>query len=166
MNTKGSLFLYSLRHFLLPSFLIFNFSFLILHFPVFHFNIQHWTFNIQYSYFPSFTNRRSRSSKETPFVSGTFVSTQINCSNIINAKKAKMGQGLSLKMPLSLSRNAGVINVINAANTQCTLAPNDCPMARTLFGNISEINTQITAPCPTAWDAMNTNRKRSRKPAL
>ncbi len=54
-----------------------------------------------------------------------------------------MGQGLSLKMPSPASKNTGVINVINAAKTQCTLAPNDCPRALILLGNISAIKTQI-----------------------
>ncbi len=61
-----------------------------------------------------------------------------------------MGHGLCPKIPLSLSKKTGVIKVMNAAKTQCTLAPNDCPSARTLFGNISEIKTHITAPWPMA----------------
>jgi hypothetical protein len=35
-----------------------------------------------------------------------------------------------------------------------------------LFGKISEINTHITAPCPTAWDAINIAKKKTSKLAL
>ena len=70
-----------------------------------------------------------------------------------------MGQGLSLKIPFFSSRKKGVINVMIPANTQCTLAPNDWPMARILFGKISERKTQITAPCPMACEAIKSNKK-------
>src|SRR5436190_4702525 len=66
----------------------------------------------------SFTNFFSSSSSDTPFVSGTFVNTQISCKAIIIAKKAKMGHGLSLNMPFSASKKTGVSKVINAAKTQ------------------------------------------------
>tara|TARA_B110000046_G_scaffold60664_1_gene68152 strand:+ start:226 stop:483 length:258 start_codon:yes stop_codon:yes gene_type:complete len=46
--------------------------------------------------------------------------------------------------------------VIIAANTQWVPVPHAWPEARTLFGKISEINTQMTAPCPTACEAMKT----------
>src|SRR5450432_2588479 len=111
----------------------------------------------------SFTNFLSSSSSEDPFVSGTLVKTQINCKIIMNAKKAKIGQGLSLNIPLPLSKKTGVINVIIAANTQCTLAPKDWPIALILLGKISAINTQITAPCPMACAAMKSNKKTNRK---
>ena len=70
-----------------------------------------------------------------------------------------MGHGFSLKIPSFSSKNKGTIKVIMAAKTQCTLAPKDCPVALNLFGNISEIKTHITAPCPTACAAMNSNKK-------
>ena len=106
-----------------------------------------------------FNNRASSSSSETPFVSGILVSTHINCNTIIPAKNVKIGQGLSLKTPSLSSRKNGVTSVIMAANTQCTLAPKDCPVARILLGKISEIKTQITAPCPTACEAIKSNKK-------
>ena len=40
--------------------------------------------------------------------------------------------------------------VINHAKTQCVPDPQDIPESLTVFGNISEIKTQITAPCPIA----------------
>ena len=43
----------------------------------------------------------------------------------MKAKNVKMGHGLSLKIPLSLSKNIGVIKVMIAAKTQCVLAPKD-----------------------------------------
>ncbi len=39
------------------------------------------------------------------------------------------------------------------------LAPKDWPIARTLLGKISAMNTQMTAPCPTACDAIKSRRK-------
>ena len=48
----------------------------------------------------------------------------------------------------------GVKAVIKAAKIQCVAVPRDCPFALTLFGKISEINTQITVPWPIAWDAI------------
>ena len=100
----------------------------------------------------------SNSSNETPFVSGILVNTQINCNTIMPARNAKMIQGESLRIPSLSSKNTGVIKVMIAANTQCTLAPKDCPMALILLGNISERKTHITAPCPIACDAINNNR--------
>ena len=46
----------------------------------------------------------------------------------------------------------------SAANTQCVELPTDWPSARDRVGKISLMNTQITAPCPTACEAMNRNR--------
>jgi hypothetical protein len=127
--------------------------------------LAHWLISILAHY--SFTIFLSNSSSDTPFVSGTLVNTHINCNTIINAKKAKMGQGpISLKMPLSLSKKTGVIKVMIAANTQCTLAPKDCPTARTLLGEISAMKTQMTAPCPIACAAINNNRNTISNPAL
>lgn len=111
-----------------------------------------------------FTSLFSSSSNDTPFVSGTWVSTQISCSTIIKAKNAKIGQGSFPKTPFSLSRKTGTINAITAAKTQCTLAPKDCPVSLTLLGKISAMNTHITAPCPTACDAINIKRKVIKNP--
>src|SRR4030095_11450870 len=105
------------------------------------------------------TSLDSKSSSDTPMVSGILVSTQTNCKTIIKAKNANIGQGLSLKIPFLSSRNTGVISVMIAANTQCTLAPKDWPVALILLGKISEINTQITAPWPTACAAIKSNIK-------
>ena len=53
---------------------------------------------------------------------------------------------------------SGKRDVSAAAKTQCVALPTDCPSPRAACGKISEMNTQITAPCPTAWAAMNANR--------
>ena len=50
---------------------------------------------------------------------------------------------------------------MEAAATQCVPLPSDWPLARTLFGKISAIQTQITAPCPTACEAMKRKTKRT-----
>src|SRR4249920_1557876 len=91
------------------------------------------------------TNLLSSSSSDTPFVSGTFVNTQISWRTIMNARNANMGHGVlsPLNTPVCLSKKTGVINVMIAANTQCVLAPNDWPNALTLLGNTSDIKTQI-----------------------
>ena len=79
------------------------------------------------------------------------------------AKKAKMGHGLSLNIPFSASKNKGVTSVMSAAKTQCVLDPKDWPEALTLLGNISDIKTHMTAPCPSAWEAMNRHMKNNKK---
>jgi hypothetical protein len=84
----------------------------------------------------------------------------------MNARKAKIGHGLSLNMPLILSKNTGVINVIIAAKTQCVLAPKDWPLALILFGKISAIKTHITAPCPIACEAINNSKNESKNCGL
>ena len=117
-------------------------------------------------YFEGFTNSSPSCSRLLPFVSGIKSKTKNNCKIINAAKKTNIGHGLLLNIPFSASRNKGVIKVINAANTQCVLAPNDCPNALTLFGNISEINTQITAPWPTACEAIKSKIKNRRKTEL
>ena len=81
-------------------------------------------------------------------------------------KKAKMGHGLSLKIPFLSSIKIGDIKVMKAAQTQCVPAPKDWPMARILFGKISEIKTHITAPCPMACEAINMAKNVTSKPAL
>ena len=94
------------------------------------------------------------SSKATPFVSGIMNQTYNNWQTIITAKKIKMGA------PPNLLAKYGNILVIIAAKTQCVKLPKACPDARTSFGKISEINTQITAPCPIAWAAINAKTKK------
>ena len=69
------------------------------------------------------------------------------------AKNAKIVQPGNASMPTSPNI------VINAAKTQCVPVPHACPAALTLFGNISEINTQITVPWPIACEAIKTNKK-------
>ena len=44
--------------------------------------------------------------------------------------------------------------VSSAAKIQCVKLPSAWPSARWRFGKISEMNTQITAPWPTACAAM------------
>ena len=41
-----------------------------------------------------------------------------------------------------------------AAKTQWVSEPRDWPRPRMRLGKISEMNTQITDPCPKAWLAM------------
>lgn len=94
-------------------------------------------------------NFNSNSSSDFPFVSGIRKITHNSCRTIINAKKEKMAAGPTRTAIM------GKTVVIMAASIQCAEAPRDCPYARTLLGNISEINTQITAPWPTACEAMN-----------
>ena len=48
----------------------------------------------------------------------------------------------------------GKNEVSSAAKIQCVKLPRDWPSARWRFGKISEMNTQITAPCPTACAAI------------
>jgi hypothetical protein len=59
-------------------------------------------------------------------------------------------------MEVSPSRvvNIGKKFVIKAANIQWVKEPHAIPDARTVLGKISEINTQITDPCPIACAAM------------
>ena len=52
-------------------------------------------------------------------------------------------------VPISLNKN-GINDGIKAAKTQCTEVPKEVPAALNLLGNNSEMNTQITAPCPIA----------------
>ena len=50
--------------------------------------------------------------------------------------------------------NGGKKLAINAAKTQWVKLPQAMPDARTEFGKISEMKTQITEPCPMAWAAI------------
>ncbi len=79
--------------------------------------------------------------------------TKANCNTIIRVKQTNTGPGPTH------SNKSGVRAGITAANTQCVELPKACPLARKWLGKISEINTQITVPCPMACDAMNKNRK-------
>src|SRR5699024_3729400 len=58
----------------------------------------------------------------------------------------------------------GKIQVITEAQNQWTKVPKDWPEARTLLGNISEINTHITAPCEKAKLAINVSIGITNKP--
>jgi hypothetical protein len=71
----------------------------------------------------------------------------------MKAKNANTGPG-----PIQLKRK-GTVDGMMAASTQWVELPNACPELLRWFGNISDMNTQITAPCPMACDAMNRNRK-------
>ena len=57
-------------------------------------------------------------------------------------------------VPISLNKN-GIKDGIKAAKIQWTEVPKEVPAALSLFGNNSEMNTQITAPCPIACEAIN-----------
>ena len=52
----------------------------------------------------------------------------------------------------------GKVQEIAAAMTQCVKLPRAWPAARTRFGKISLMKTQITAPWPNACEAMKTSR--------
>ena len=52
---------------------------------------------------------------------------------------------------------AGNTNVSAAQNDQCVKLPKLCPSARKRCGNISDMKTHITTPCPTAKNTMNWN---------
>lgn len=56
-------------------------------------------------------------------------------------------------------KSAGMEEGISQANTQCTELPKAWPEPLKWFGKTSEIKTQITAPWPIAWDAINKKRK-------
>ena len=55
---------------------------------------------------------------------------------------------------LFLAKKGNTCDTI-AAKTQCVRLPSDIPFALTELGKISEIKTQITAPCPIACAAIN-----------
>ena len=48
----------------------------------------------------------------------------------------------------------GKVHAMMAAMIQCVKLPSELPCERTEFGNISEIKTQITAPCDKAKNAI------------
>ena len=79
-------------------------------------------------------------------------STQMSCSTIMPQKKANtMAGGKSVT-------NVGKTVVRSAAMIQWVAQPIAWPVARKRSGKISAMNTQITAPWPTAWEAMKANR--------
>lgn len=82
-------------------------------------------------------------------VSFTIAKTQNSCRHIIRQKKPKMASGAKLFTAI------GKINVRSDAKIQWVKLPRACPFAQCWSGNISEIRTQMTAPCPIAWAAMN-----------
>jgi len=68
----------------------------------------------------------------------------------MTAKNAKI-----FAPPISgLPAKEGKTNVMMVAHAQWGRLPKDVRAAQTEFGNISEINTQITAPCPIACAAI------------
>ncbi|MEY2905264.1 MAG: hypothetical protein RJA52_1280 [Bacteroidota bacterium] len=69
------------------------------------------------------------------------------------AKNRNTGEG-----PI-LENKKGIKEGIIAAKTQWTEVPKACPAPRSLLGNTSDIKTQITEPCPIAWEAINAKRK-------
>ncbi len=81
------------------------------------------------------------SSNDFPFVSGSILTANNRWSTMAPAKKAK-----AMVPPASHSATIGKVQVITAAQNQCTKVPNACPPALTELGNISEIKTQMTAP--------------------
>ena len=58
-----------------------------------------------------------------------------------------LGEGFySPNTPTNQSHMKKEKYLLKAAKIQCVAVPKDCPFALTLFGKISEINTQITVP--------------------
>ena len=84
-----------------------------------------------------------------PLVSGTIVFTQMSCRTIIAVKKENTYPGGKAETIL------GKKVVSAAAKIQCVKLPRVWPSARWRLGKISEMKTQITAPWPIAWAAMN-----------
>ena len=70
------------------------------------------------------TNFLLSSSKEIPLVSGIIKWTNMSCNTINPAKMENTTPG-----PI-LANKRGTKEGIIAANTQCTLTPNDCPELR------------------------------------
>ena len=95
------------------------------------------------------------SSKVIPLVSGIKKRTNKVCKTIKNRKIEKICQAARVLI------NTEPKSVISAAIVQWTRAPKDCPFALILLGNISEMKTQITLPCPIAWEAMKTKMANS-----
>src|ERR1043165_3539989 len=87
-------------------------------------------------------------SSGTPLVSGTRVFTQMSWSTIMPQKNRKTQPGWTA--PTITGKNV----VSRAANTQWVELPSVWPWARWRCGKISEMNTQMTAPWPTACAAM------------
>ena len=56
--------------------------------------------------------------------------------------------------PPYFSEKNGNTLAMSAANIQCVKLPQAVPEARTEFGKISEMKTQITEPWPRACEAM------------
>ena len=74
-----------------------------------------------------------------PFVSGMKNTAHTSCTAIMNAKNANAA------MP-ARSATAGNTQLTTAQRNQCVKHPSACPFARTVFGNTSEMYTQMTAP--------------------
>src|ERR1700677_1967353 len=94
----------------------------------------------------------SISSSDFPFVSGIIFHTNNNWKTIIMVKNKKVHP------PPSFSVKNGKIKVIAAAISQWVKLPSVWPLALTCVGNISAINTQITAPCEKEKNAIKHDR--------
>src|SRR5271163_759217 len=86
-------------------------------------------------------------SSVNPLVSGYTNNTTKNCSTIINEKNTN-------GYPPDFAASNGNVNEITAFMIQCEKLPRLCPLSRTRFGNTSLMNTQMTAPCENAKNAM------------
>lgn len=83
-------------------------------------------------------------SSDSPLVSGIMVFAQISCRIIIAQKKTNMYPASNALIAI------GKTSVSSAAVIQCVKLPSACPAARWSFGKISEMNTQMMVPEPTA----------------
>ena len=64
----------------------------------------------------------------------------------------------SIKLLPNIPAITGKMKAMIVLNIQCEKEPIDEPLARILFGNISDNNTHITAPCEAAKQATNPNK--------
>src|SRR5690606_1301944 len=85
------------------------------------------------------------------------VATHSNWIIIMTPKNPKIVVG-----PKLLAKKGNTLAMI-AANIQWVKLPMDCPYALSSLGKISAMNTQMTLPWPTAWEAININTKKGRK---
>ena len=92
------------------------------------------------------------SSKDRPFVSGIIFHTNTSWKTIMIVKNK------NVMPPPSFSAKTGNTKVMIAAIVQCETLPSVYPFALTWLGKISEIKTQITAPCEKAKKAINNSK--------
>ena len=88
-------------------------------------------------------------SSDLPLVSGNHFHTKIKCISIIAEKKRK-----AIRLPFCISATIGKVHEITAAINQWVKLPREPPCERTALGNISEMNTQMTAPWEKAKKAI------------